>query len=148
MSTAILTLSENGDLQKIHDGRLAKKACSSGSSGSNSDELQLQSFWGLFLFCGIACFIALLIYFCMMLRQFNQYLPEESDSSIRSSSRSRKLQTFFSFADDKVEEWKRKSKRKRGDVYAKEDESVNGSERVIQRDISDGRHNYGDSWLH
>ncbi|OAY54735.1 glutamate receptor 3.2 [Manihot esculenta] len=148
MSTAILSLSENGDLQKIHNKWLKRKVCSSQSSDSGSEQLQLQSFWGLFLICGIACFLALLIYFCMTLRQFNRYLPEDTDPSIGGSSRSRRIQTFLSFADDKVDEWKSKSKRKREltDGYAREDESVDGSGR-IQRDISQERHK-SDGWLH
>ncbi|XP_057992244.1 glutamate receptor 3.2 isoform X2 [Hevea brasiliensis] len=135
MSTAILNLSENGDLQKIRDKWLTRKACSSQSSESGSEQLQLQSFWGLFLICGIACFLALFIYFCIMLRQFSRYLPEDSEPSVQGSSRSRRLQTFLSFADDKVDEWKSKSKRKRGDMISREDESVDGSERN-QMDVS------------
>ncbi|KAJ9183216.1 hypothetical protein P3X46_007107 [Hevea brasiliensis] len=149
MSTAILSLSENGDLQKINDKWLTRKVCNSQSSESGSEQLQLQSFQGLFLICGIACFLALLIYFCNILRQFIRYLPEDSDPSIRGSSHSRRLQTFLSFADDKVDEWKSKSKRKRGNElpngHAREDESVDGSER-IQRDISQERHK-SDGWL-
>ncbi|KAF2314621.1 hypothetical protein GH714_027988 [Hevea brasiliensis] len=135
MSTAILNLSENGDLHKIRDKWLTRKACSSQSSESGSEQLQLQSFWGLFLICGIACFLALFIYFCIMLRQFSRYLPEDSEPSVQGSSRSRRLQTFLSFADDKVDEWKSKSKRKRGDMISREDESVDGSERN-QMDVS------------
>ncbi|KDP47011.1 hypothetical protein JCGZ_10738 [Jatropha curcas] len=140
MSTAILTLSENGDLQKIHDKWLVRKACSSSSTGdSGTEQLELQSFWGLFLICGIACFLALLIYLCKVLRQFRKHFPIDSDPSIHRSSRSRRLQTFLSFADDKVEDWKSKSKRKREDAlsngYAREDESVGGSH-SIQRDSS------------
>ncbi|EEF41779.1 glutamate receptor 3.2 [Ricinus communis] len=148
ISTAILTLSETGDLQKIHDKWLARKVCSSQISDSGSEQLQLQSFWGLFLICGIACFLALFIYFCMMLRQFSRHAPEDSDPSIR-SSRSRRIQTFLSFVDEKADESKSKSKRKRGDEsigYGKEDDSVDGSDR-IQRDISQERHS-SNSWLH
>ncbi|XP_050222114.1 glutamate receptor 3.2-like isoform X2 [Mercurialis annua] len=134
MSTAILTLSENGDLQKLHSKWLARKVCGSQISESGSEQLQIQSFWGLFLICGVACFLALFIYFCMMLRQFSRYSPEVSDPSIGASSRSRRIQTFLSFADDKVDDWKSKLKRKRDDElsngYAKEDESVVGSQRM------------------
>ncbi|WCJ28567.1 glutamate receptor 2 [Euphorbia peplus] len=147
MSTAILTLSENGDLQKIHDKWLKRSVCGfSQTSESGSEQLQLQSFWGLFLICGIACFLALFIYFCTMSRQFSRHIAAEdsAEPSIRSSSRSRRIQTFLSFADDKVDESKSKSKRKRGDDFsihsAKDDQSVNDSER-IQRDSSV-------NWLH
>ncbi|KAL5856292.1 hypothetical protein ACOSQ3_006130 [Xanthoceras sorbifolium] len=150
MSTAILALSENGELQKIHDKWLLKKSCSSQSSQADSEQLRIESFWGLFLICGVACFLALLIYFCLMLHQFKRYAPEDSDPSIRHSSRSARLQTFLSFADEKEERWKSKLKRKWEDMsmssnaYGKETEPGNGSDR-IQRDISQDR-NYDDSW--
>eukprot|EP00258_Populus_trichocarpa_P047990 XP_024464009.1 glutamate receptor 3.2 isoform X2 [Populus trichocarpa] len=151
MSTAILQLSENGELQNIHNKWLQRKLCSSQDIGSSADQLQLQSFWGLFLICGIACLLALLIYFCTTFRQFSRHFPEESDSSVQSRSRSKRLQTFLSFADDKVEQWKKsKSKRKREDELSNRSGegsmSVNRSER-IQRDISQEREN-GDTWLH
>ncbi|KAL9370376.1 hypothetical protein Peur_035516 [Populus x canadensis] len=151
MSTAILQLSENGELQKIHNKWLQRKLCSSRDIGSSADQLQLQSFWGLFLICGIACVLALLIYFCTTFRQFSRHFPEESDSSVQSHSRSKRLQTFLSFADDKVEQWKKsKSKRKREDELSNRSGegsmSVNRSER-IQRHISREREN-GDTWLH
>ncbi|KAJ0011358.1 hypothetical protein Pint_34087 [Pistacia integerrima] len=146
MSTAILTLSENGELQKLHDKWLSKKSCSSQSSQADSEQLELGSFWGLFLISGIACFIALVIYFCLMLHQFKRYAPEETDSSVHSSSRSGRLQTFLSFADEKVDNVKSKSKRKREELslngFGKETESPNGSERRIQRDISLERQSY------
>lgn len=142
MSTAILSLSENGNLQKIHDKWLTKKACSTQSSQISSDQLQIQSFRGLFLICGITCFVALLIYFCLVVRQYSRHHHEESDPSIHpSSSRSTRLQTFLSFVDEKegVRELKSRSKRKRtmdvpSSVNAKEDESRLGSN-VIQPDI-------------
>ncbi|XP_011000874.1 PREDICTED: glutamate receptor 3.2 [Populus euphratica] len=151
MSNAILQLSENGELQKIHNKWLQRKLCSSQDIGSSADQLQLQSFWGLFLICGIACILALLIYFCTTFRQFSRHFPEESDSSVRSCSRSKRLQTFLSFADDKVEQWKKsKSKRKREDELSNRSGegsmSVTRSER-IRRDISQEREN-GDTWLH
>lgn len=115
MSTAILTLSENGDLQRIHDKWLTKSACiNSQSTELESNSLNLSSFWGLFLICGIACFLSLLIYFILVLRQFSlQVPPTELDPSGQSNSRSsRSLHSFLSFVDDKEEDAKSKSKRK------------------------------------
>ncbi|KAJ0098236.1 hypothetical protein Patl1_29290 [Pistacia atlantica] len=51
MSTAILHLSENGDLQRIHDKWLLKSACSSQGTKHEVDQLHLNSFWGLFVMC-------------------------------------------------------------------------------------------------
>ena len=134
MSTAILGLSENGELQKIHDKWLSRRACSSDRSETESEELDLQSFWGLFLICGIACILALLVYFWSMFRQFSRHRPEEPDSTNPVRSRSARLQTFLSFADGKEEKSKSSSKRKRESMpsndFHKEDESIYRSGRI------------------
>ncbi|KAH0900747.1 hypothetical protein HID58_040250 [Brassica napus] len=122
MSTAILGLSETGKLQKIHDKWLSKSNCSN-LNGSQSDDdpeqLKLRSFWGLFLLCGIACFIALFIYFFMIVRDFCNHhkKPEEEEATVPSpeGSRSKTLQTFLAYFDEKEAESNRRLKRKRND---------------------------------
>ncbi|KAL9670154.1 hypothetical protein QQ045_007705 [Rhodiola kirilowii] len=54
MSTAILKLLENGELQRIHDKWLMGSACASQSTMLSVDRLELRSFWGLFAICGAA----------------------------------------------------------------------------------------------
>lgn len=122
MSTALLTLSENGELQKIHDKWLKRKFCSSQNSEEDSDQLQLRSFWGLFLVCGVACFVALAIYFCLTLRSFKHFsrhslesYNEDGDqpsSSIRATTTSERIKRFLSFADEKADISRNKLKRK------------------------------------
>lgn len=74
LSTAILTLSENGDLQRIHDNWLNTGTCDSQNNGvGGAERLSLRNFGGLFLICGVACVIALLIHFVRILFQFCQY---------------------------------------------------------------------------
>ncbi|KAL2459910.1 Glutamate receptor 3.2 [Abeliophyllum distichum] len=118
MSTAILMLSENGELQKIRDRWLNKIICGLQGPEQKSDQLRLNSFWGLFLICGIACFLALLVYFCSILRQFKRNLPEQSEPPNRSSSRSIRIQRFLSFADEKEEESKSRLKRKHRELLS------------------------------
>lgn len=116
MSTAILQLSENGSLQNITEFWLKKKkACQSQIAVNDSEQLKLNNFIGLFLICGVACILALIIYFCLMLYQFHQHhLPQQSDPSSQGSSRSARLKTFLSFADKKEDLLsQRKLKRKR-----------------------------------
>lgn len=103
MSTAILKLSENGDLQRIHDKWLMSSACTSQGSKLEVDRLQLGSFWALFVLCGSACLLALLVYFVRILCQFREHYTEEFAGS-SSSSRSSRLQTFLTFVDGKEEE--------------------------------------------
>lgn len=146
MSTAILSLSENGELQKIHDRWLSKHACSSENSEDDIEQLDLKSFWGLFVICGIACMLALLVYFWLLFRKFSRLPPEKLDTSSPSTSRSTRLQTFLSFVDEKVEKPKSSSKRKRESMsqngYRIDDESSHGSGRM-DRNLSQN----GDSWL-
>ena len=143
MSTAILTLSENGELRKIRERWLSEKACGSQSSGNESEQLKLESFWGLFLICGIACFVALLIYFLLMVRQFSQHFPEETDPSNGGSLHPARIQTFLNFVDEKEDISQRKLKRKRKDhssnAYLREHSMRNISKR-LQMDISQESH--------
>ncbi|XP_016652522.1 PREDICTED: LOW QUALITY PROTEIN: glutamate receptor 3.6-like [Prunus mume] len=131
MSTAILKLSENGDLQRIHDKWLISSSCASQGAKLEVDRLQLKSFWGLFVLCGSACFLALIIYFINMLRQFSKHYTEEVISA--GSSTSARLQTFISFVDEKEEEVKNRSKRRQmermSNRSASEDESMYNSKR-------------------
>uniref|UniRef100_A0ACD5ZBT9 Uncharacterized protein n=1 Tax=Avena sativa TaxID=4498 RepID=A0ACD5ZBT9_AVESA len=90
LSTAILSLSENGELQRIHDKWLKTGECATDSNEFiDSNQLRLESFWGLFLICAVACILALLIYFGIMLRKYLRHEPKKS------------LRRFISFVDDK-----------------------------------------------
>ncbi|GAA0143467.1 transmembrane signal receptor [Lithospermum erythrorhizon] len=110
MSTAILKLSENGDLQRIHDKWLLRSACSSQNTKLEVDRLELKSFSGLFVICGVACLIALLVYFILILRQFRSRQAEPESPNV--STRSRRIQTFLTFVDEKVEPEGSRSKRR------------------------------------
>jgi len=82
MSTAILKLSESGELQKIHDKWLSRKACSSEGTKQDVDLLPLKSFRGLFLLCGSACFAALLLYVIKMVHLYMRHSGRSSQSFI------------------------------------------------------------------
>lgn len=71
LSTAILQLSENGELQRIHDKWLPRTRCSN-ENPAYETRLSLKSFWGLFLICGIACFVALAFFFGRVCFQYNR----------------------------------------------------------------------------
>ncbi|XP_065880852.1 glutamate receptor 3.3 [Euphorbia lathyris] len=118
MSTAILELSENGDLQRIHDKWLLPDSCSSDAAELESDRLHLESFWGLFLICGIACFLALFIHFCKIIHKLRRAPPEEEtispgEASARSGTRSRRLQRLISIMDEKKDTSRRRDKRRK-----------------------------------
>ncbi|KAK3031873.1 hypothetical protein RJ639_035643 [Escallonia herrerae] len=108
LSTSILQLSENGDLQKIHDKWLSHSGCSQ-SNVADVDRLSLNSFWGLFLICGISCFLALMFFFFRVFKQYRRYSPdieeevtEEPESS--KGKRPSRGKSFKQFLDKKVPE--------------------------------------------
>ncbi|KAG4390451.1 hypothetical protein AAZX31_06G285100 [Glycine max] len=122
LSTAILQLSESGDLQKIHDKWLNKKECSTVDTDSN--KLALTSFWGLFLICGIACVIALTIFFARIFCQYNKFSPEPDkidDKEMqpvrpRRPSRTRSIKKLMVFVDRReadIKEILRENKKRR-----------------------------------
>ncbi|PKI71708.1 hypothetical protein CRG98_007930, partial [Punica granatum] len=119
LSTAILTLSENGDLQRIHDKWLKLGTCSSETTEIESEQLHLKSFWGLFLICGIACLMALLICFIQIMRQLCHEDPAKTRAS--GSSRSQRLHRVLSLMDEK-EDPSKKSKRRKVEFVLDDDE--------------------------
>ncbi|XP_076941472.1 glutamate receptor 3.4-like [Bidens hawaiensis] len=127
LSTAILQLSENGDLRRIHDKWLTTSSCASQVSEIDTNSLSLSSFWGLFLICGIACCISLGVYFYRVLRQYLRFDPDleesravpepEPDSARRSSRRSfrstsfKDLIEFYDRKEAEIKEMLRRHKR-------------------------------------
>ncbi|KAK7272295.1 hypothetical protein RJT34_28798 [Clitoria ternatea] len=108
MSTAILKLSENGELQKIHDQWFCKMGCpGERKSDTKPDQLHLVSFWGLYLSCGIASLAALVVFLLRMIYQYSRFKQRQKDiasSSEPSSSHcSRVIVNFFNFIDEKEE---------------------------------------------
>ncbi|WCJ37576.1 glutamate receptor 3.4 [Euphorbia peplus] len=136
LSTAILTLSENGDLQKIHNKWLARSECSMKMNEESDSRLSLSSFWGLFLISGIACFIGLTVFFCKVMCQFRKFTPEEAEEKEmeveeieparpRRTLRSTSFKDLIGFIDKKEEEVKHMLKRKPSDIKQKQSASVN-----------------------
>ncbi|KAJ9537872.1 hypothetical protein OSB04_030605 [Centaurea solstitialis] len=125
LSTAILQLSENGDLQQIHDKWLSAASCSGKNNGGGEDNsLSLSNFWGLFLICGITCFISLAIFFFRILCQYRRFNPDEEeghdivhDSVSRSDRRSlrsiafKDLVDFYDKKEAEIKEMLRRNKR-------------------------------------
>lgn len=111
ISTALLKLSEAGDLQRIHDKWLSRSPCTSQGTKLEVDRLTLRSFWGLFAVCGLICLVALIIFLILTVRQYIRHHGKEIVST-GSSSRSGRLQTFLSFVDKKEDEVKSLSKRR------------------------------------
>ncbi|KGN63257.1 glutamate receptor 3.7 [Cucumis sativus] len=115
MSTAILKLSENGKLQKIHEKWFCRMGCpAERRRKSKPIQLQLVSFWGLYLLCGAFSLIALFIFLLRIVRQFARYIRQQKESSqadlMSSNSNSSWTQViykFIDFVDEKEEAIKR-----------------------------------------
>ncbi|KAG4388564.1 hypothetical protein GLYMA_09G197100v4 [Glycine max] len=144
LSTAILELAENGDLQRIHDKWLLSSACLSQGAKLEVDRLNLRSFWGLYLVCGLACVLALLIYFIQTMRQYSKHGPEELESSGHGSGSSR-LRTFLTFVDEKEEIVKSRSKRKKMEGISYRSTSEVGSSITFNKAYSQASLNRIDS---
>lgn len=126
LSTAILQLSENGDLQRIHDKWLSKDTCSAQSNQIDDNRLSLNSFWGLFLICGVACFVSLTVFFLRVYCQYRRFTPEDNDDKledpesvgcVKGTSRGT---SFKEFVDKKEAEIKDMLRRKSGDSNGKQ----------------------------
>ncbi|KAM0899685.1 hypothetical protein ACQ4PT_021130 [Festuca glaucescens] len=135
LSTAILELSENGDLQRIHEKWLNNRMTESQSQTNDleSDSLQVYSFSGLFLICGVACVITLAIHagvlvhkYCEHAASSQQAALSSTDGSSRSSSSRSRLQAFLSFADRREIDTRRASKEKAAALAGVGGDSVGG----------------------
>jgi ionotropic glutamate receptor len=121
MSTVFLKLSESGELQKIHDKWLSRKACSAEGAKQDVERLPLKSFWGLFLLCGSTCFVALLLYLMKMIYQYTRHSGQSSQS----------IRSFLSFVKEKEKESK--------DVPKLQEPEKSGATRKRRKRVSSGR---------
>ena len=113
MSTAILKLTETGEFKKIQDNWINKQACGPQSSSLVSTQVQLKSFWGLFLIFGLVCVVGVLIHLCMTLYKFRRHPHHAVMNQRQKCYHSTRLQRFFKFVDEKQEVTLNKLKRKR-----------------------------------
>ncbi|KAL6840736.1 hypothetical protein ACP4OV_029600 [Aristida adscensionis] len=117
LSTAILSLSENGNLQRIHDEWLTGTECSADNNGVGSNSLSLSSFWGLYLICGLACGLALAIFFMRIFCQYNRYSNQveaqfDEPHIVNRPARLTTIKSLISFVDKKEEEVKNALKKR------------------------------------
>ncbi|VFQ61748.1 unnamed protein product [Cuscuta campestris] len=118
MSTAILQLSENGELQRIRDKWLSNKEedgcpsqgthqASDNGDGDDDSRLSLKSFWGLFLICGIACTVAITAFLCRVCLQYRRYTPPAAEEGTHGESASPScFQRLVDFVDRREAEIK------------------------------------------
>lgn len=113
ISTAILKLSENGELQKLHRKWFCKMGCP-GDKGQDAEpnKLELISFWGLYLLSGGFALGALFIFMFRVVWQFIRYkrlqmiiTAASSVSSVSSNTThfSQIISNFIDFIDEKEE---------------------------------------------
>lgn len=117
VSTAILKLTENGELERINDKWFLKEKIKK----SEPNELHLNSFLILYSICGVICLVALSLFLVRAVRQYTAYkrrqlqrdVPSSSSSSLAFSSSSssflpsRAIHNFLQFIDEKEEAIKR-----------------------------------------
>uniref|UniRef100_A0A5B7BUJ8 Glutamate receptor n=1 Tax=Davidia involucrata TaxID=16924 RepID=A0A5B7BUJ8_DAVIN len=111
MSTAILRLSESGELQNIYKKWFCRTGCfTEKRHQSKLNQLPLSSFGGLFLLCALFLLIAILVFLLRTVRQFVQCKRRQMDPSSSSSSTSSEsfstqcshvMRNYFNFIDKK-----------------------------------------------
>lgn len=114
ISTAILKLSESGKLQQIHEKWFCKMRCPDGRRrSSKASQLQLISFWGLYLLCGAFALGALLVFLLRMIRSYVRHKRQQQLDLLALPSASPVYRctgfvfSFFNFIDKKEETAKR-----------------------------------------
>ncbi|KAG2607986.1 hypothetical protein PVAP13_4NG293900 [Panicum virgatum] len=124
MSTAILQLSESGQLQRIHDEWFTRPECASDDESQvGATRLGVGSFSGLFLMCALTCIFALVVFFIRICWQYNQYSSSEAASepsapdadAIQRRPSGRSFKELLQFVDKKEEEIRMKMKRRSSD---------------------------------
>lgn len=109
MSTAILKLSESGELQKIREKWFCKMGCpEERKSNSEPNQLHLASFWGLYLSCAVVSFVALVLFLLRMICLYGRFKQRQKDVASSSSEPpaihcSQVVVNFFNFIDKKEE---------------------------------------------
>ncbi|KAI7728134.1 hypothetical protein M8C21_007129 [Ambrosia artemisiifolia] len=132
LSLSIMQLSENGKLQEIHEKWFCKKGCSSGVGRDNEpNQLQMSSFYGLYMICGVFSLTAFVLFLLQTIRQYiyykqKQMLDPSSPSFPASTSTSRGcygvLFNFCDFIDEKEEAIK--------NMFKKDDDNPQSSQTV------------------
>lgn len=134
MSTAILSMSESGEMQRIHDLWLSTTECDSTATQVESTQLDLGSFWGLFLITGLASISSLVIYTIRLLWLFVRRQQEGPETSSWSLS-SRSAHFLKSFAAYVGEMHVSSSEKGGGSVHGSKKEKVKKSECVPHKDV-------------
>ncbi|XP_060672354.1 glutamate receptor 3.7 [Ziziphus jujuba] len=144
ISTAILKLSETGQLQNIQTKWFCEMGCPDKvTSDSDTNQLRLISFWGLYLLCGAFSLVAFIIFLLRMVYLFVRYKrqqvhhPQVNESPalptvLSSGQCSEALFNFIDFVDKKEEAIKKMFSNSEGPQVqaAQADKSVNVSSRA------------------
>ena len=99
MSTAIIQLSENGGLKRIQDLWLTSGNCAANSNNMETAQLNLSSFWGLFLVTGTASALSLVIYLSRLLWKFHREQSDATDPRNPTSRSKRFIKSFASYVN-------------------------------------------------
>lgn len=111
-STAILKLAENGELQRIHDLWVNTNTCSNRNVQTDSMELGVNTFWGLFLITGLASLFCCLVYWTrMIIRHRRVFRERKLDGSERQMSRLEASKSFMKSLVTFIEEEETPTKR-------------------------------------
>ena len=107
ISRAVLSLSEDKEMQQIQAKWLNSSSCGDSGAKINSNRLSMESFWGLYLITGSVSVLALIIFFSMLLYDYmrdpnvkDNDNSEMGDPSTRKSLK-RAVKSFMVYVDQK-----------------------------------------------
>ncbi|MCO5591581.1 hypothetical protein L7F22_045568 [Adiantum nelumboides] len=101
MSQAILHMSQTGELERIRTYWLQEVACddSANNPTAQSNQLDIVSFWGLFLISGAASVVCVLIHLLFLFKNYRKHQRAEGSVIAVSKRFSEHLKQFMIYAD-------------------------------------------------
>lgn len=110
ISRAVLSLSEDKEMQEIETKWLTSSDCTDSETKVDSSRLSIDSFWGLYLITGTASLITLTIFFTMLFYDYKRdpNVKAHNDNDMRDlsagtplKSLSRAMKLFIEYVDQK-----------------------------------------------
>ncbi|KAI5077416.1 hypothetical protein GOP47_0007240 [Adiantum capillus-veneris] len=118
MSQAILHMSETGELERIRTYWFQELACDDSSKDPTvqSNQLDIMSFWGLFLISGVASIICVLIHLLSLYNNYRKHQQAEGSTITVSKRFSEHFKQFIVYADKAKHEEKKVADGKGADI--------------------------------
>ncbi|MCO5613134.1 hypothetical protein L7F22_067409 [Adiantum nelumboides] len=105
LSQALLQMSQSGELQHIKEYWFRNSVCEevARNAAVESSQLDLRSFWGLFLISGLASVVCVLIHMIFLFRKYREEIraqgEKEEDVLLKAAGSADHIKQFIIFLD-------------------------------------------------